>query len=82
MGLTVACFFLLHCFACISRSSFLALLDSCSVGNGCPGGGGGAEEPLRTVTVGALDKKILLIDIIQNDRIFIVDFRSPSDLNI
>ena len=46
MGLTVACFFLLLCFAWISRSSFLALLESCSVGAGWPcGGGGGGDDP-------------------------------------
>lgn len=47
IGLTVACFFLLLCFACISRSSFRALLVSCSVG-GWPGRGGGGEEPEKT----------------------------------
>ena len=34
IGLTVACFFLLLCFACISLSSFRTLLDSCSVDRG------------------------------------------------
>lgn len=44
--LTVACFFLLLCFDCISRSSFLTLLDSCSADVGWPGGDEGDDVPV------------------------------------